>query len=152
MIIITKYENKYKDDYYNIVKLLWEDVTKKEINKIIDEHHSRKSYILLAVLDDQVVGFLNSSIRSDYVEGSDDEKTGYIEGIFIKEKFRQNKIAVKLLNHLISYYRSINIFTIGSDAFVDNQLSDLFHKAVGFEEVSINRHYLYKINNKDEKK
>ncbi len=145
MINIIKYEDKYLQGYKETIKILWDDIEDREILEIIDEHKNKEHKIFLAVNKEEVVGFLNTSIRNDYVEGSDSSRTGYIEGIFVKKAFRKQEIGVKLLNESYKYFKSINITEVGSDAFIDNVVSDNFHKAVGFKEVSINRHYLKKL-------
>jgi aminoglycoside 6'-N-acetyltransferase I len=145
MITVLPYSDSYEKKYKNIVRLLWNDVTESDLQTMVDMHKRGKEYILLAIVQEEVVGFLNSSIRSDYVEGSDEEQTGYIEGIFVLEEYRKQSVATKLLDQLVIYYKERHISSIGSDAFVDNQLSDYFHKALGFKEVSINRHYILKI-------
>jgi aminoglycoside 6'-N-acetyltransferase I len=145
MIDVVPYNDSFKKQYVQVITMLWSDIKPDEIDQIIEEHKANKGYILLATQNKQVIGFINTQIRHDYVEGSDESKTGYIEGIFVKEAYRKQHIGKKLFHEIITYYKSIGIHTIGSDAFVDNHLSDAFHKAIGFEEVSINRHYIYKL-------
>ena len=151
MIKIEPYNERHLNDYLSIVPLLWNDVEVREIIRIIEQHKTEDGHILLAFDKDQLIGFLNSTIRTDYVEGSEADKTGYVEGIFVKETNRKQKIGKQLFEALVTYYKAKNITSIGSDAFVDNIKSDQFHKAIGFNEVSVNRHYVYKIerNNKE---
>ena len=44
------------------------------------------NYCALAKLDERYVGFIHMTIRNDYVEGSNTDKTAYLEAIYIKNK------------------------------------------------------------------
>ena len=145
MIKAIPYSENFLKQYLEIVPKLWDDVEVRELLEIVEEHQNEDGYVILALDDDKVVGFLNSTIHQDYVEGSDDKQTGYVEGIYVLETYRKQNVAKLMFEHLLEYYKQRNIKSIGSDAFVDNLLSDKFHKAIGFKEVSINRHYIYKI-------
>jgi len=143
---IIKYNKKYFSQYKSTIKLLWSDIDDKEIISLTDNHELEKETIFLALNNlDEVIGFLNTTIRVDYVEGSDSDKTGYIEGIFVKEPYRKQHIGIQLLEEAYNHFKIKNITEVGSDANVDNLLSDAFHKKVGFKEVEVIRHYILKI-------
>lgn len=143
-----KYEkltSVYEKDYKSIIKLLWDDITDKEIEDLLNSHSDGKDIIFISIDNGHVVGFLNTSVRTDYVEGSSTDKTGYIEGIYVKEKYRNQKIAKTLINESINYFNSLNITEIGSDIDINNMVSKEFHEKIGFIEMSRNIHYLLKI-------
>jgi aminoglycoside 6'-N-acetyltransferase I len=144
MLKIIPYSNKNLEQYLNLVSKLWHDIEKREILETINDHKEKLGYIILAVVDKKVVGFINSRIRNDYVEGSESAKTGYIEGIFVINEYRKQNIAKKMFQHLVKYYKTLNILYIGSDYLIRNKTSREFHKAIGFKEVSINRHYIFR--------
>ena len=143
--MITVYEDRYKEAYSRLVKLLWDDCLDQEIDEIIQDHNLNKGKIFLYLVEDEVAGFCNTSIRNDYVEGCSSNGVGYIEGIYVCEPYRRNQIAYKLINHVKAYFKALGLDEIGSDTDLTNEMSQIFHKAVGFKEVSKNVHYIMKI-------
>jgi aminoglycoside 6'-N-acetyltransferase I len=142
---IIKYDDKYLKQYKAIIKMLWDDIEISEITSLTNNHNQGKEFIFLAIDENDVIGFLNTSIRVDYVEGSNSDETGYIEGIFVKEEYRKQQVAKKMLEEALKYFQTKNITEVGSDTHVDNLLSSKFHRKVGFKEVEVNRHYILKI-------
>ena len=69
--MIIELEKKYEDSYKRLVRLLWNDIEENELEEIIQEHYLGKSKIFIYVMinGDKAVGFVNTSIRNDYVEG-----------------------------------------------------------------------------------
>lgn len=143
--MIVEYEKKYKDGYVNLLKLLWNDIKDIDIHEIITNHELKKDKIFLEVREDLVIGFINLSVRSDYVEGCTSLGTGYIEGVYVCEPYRRNQIAYNLVNHGISFFKNMGLSEIGSDTELENTMSQIFHKMIGFKEVSTCVHYIMKI-------
>ena len=49
---------------------------------------------LFVYFDDQIpAGFAQCQLRHDYVEGTDSSPVGYLEGIFVTERYRHKGIA-----------------------------------------------------------
>ena len=141
----TTYKNEYYNDYREMIKLLWSDIKDIEINELIEAHSSNKEQIYLAIDNEKAIAFLNTSIRTDYVEGSGSSKTGYIEGIYVLEEYRHQSIANNLLSTAFSHFKEMGINEVGSDVELENKISSVFHEKVGFKEVSRNIHYLLKL-------
>ena len=120
-----------------LAHMLWDDYTigeatedfKEEIEKGEDGHFLLKA-------NDKYVGFLEISIRHDYVEGTDSSPVGYIEGIFVKEGYRKMKLASKLIDFANDYFKQKGCTEMGSDCELTNELSIKFHKGIGFQEVN----------------
>lgn len=142
---IILYNNSYKEDYHKLIRELWNDIVTSEIDQIIEDHKKTDNKVFLAIENSVTIGFLNTSIRSDYVEGSETSPTGYIEGIYVLKKYRKQQVAYQLLQHSFDYFKSIGITEVGSDIELDNHVSKTFHEKVGFMEVSTNIHYIIKI-------
>lgn len=98
--------------------------------------HSRNDFIALAKLDDEYVGFIHIALRCDYVEGADYDRTAYLEGIFVKAKYRNKGVANLLLLQGEQWARLKGLRQIGSDTSVSNLISQEFHSKAGFEEVN----------------
>lgn len=143
--MIIEYDKKYKEGYVRLLKLLWNDISLKDIHEIITNHELEKDKIFIDVLDETVIGFINLSVRNDYVEGCTSLGTGYIEGIYVCEPHRRNQIGYNLVNRAISFFKSMGITEIGSDTEIENKMSQMFHKMSGFKEVSTCIHYIMKI-------
>ena len=84
--------------------------------------------------DDQYVGFMNISIRNDYVNGTDTSPVVYIEAIYVLSEYRQHGIGRKFLEHAEQFAKERGITQLASDCFIDNIMSENFHKSCGFIE------------------
>ncbi len=82
----------------------------------------------------KAVGFANFSIRTDYVEGASSSPVGYLEGIFVQEKFRKKGVARMLLQEGEKWALKKGCVEMGSDTGLSNRRSQKFHKALGFRE------------------
>lgn len=145
--MIIELEKKYEDSYKRLVRLLWKDIEDKELDILMQDHYLNKEkiFIYVSMKEDRAVGFINTSIRNDYVPGATSKGVGYIEGIYVCEPFRRNQIAYKLVEHTKDYYKAIGITEIGSDTETSNVMSQIFHKAIGFHEVEEVKHYIMTI-------
>lgn len=83
-------------------------------------------------------GFVELSVRSDYVEGAEDLPVAYIEGIFVREAYRHKGIGILLINHAEKWARNCGFRQLCSDADMENERAINFHNAAGFAEVSRN--------------
>ncbi|MDE7317399.1 MAG: GNAT family N-acetyltransferase [Helicobacter sp.] len=80
------------------------------------------------------VGFAQCSLRYDYVEGTETTPVGYLEGIFVKEEFRNRGYAKKLLAACETWAKEKGCKEFASDCEIDNIDSFCFHKAMNFTE------------------
>lgn len=135
-------QSKYLEDLIKLEKELW---LEESIEDLYDVTLNSKGKFFGAFFQDELVGFIFVSIRNDYVEGCSTSPVGYIEGIFVKEGYRNNGIARKLLNYSYTYFKEKNISEVGSDVLIDNIGSQKFHEAVGFTEVDRIVCYIKKI-------
>ena len=82
------------------------------------------------------IAFAQCSLRHDYVEGTDSSPVGYLEGIFVTEKYRQQGIARELLSACEAWAGEMNCTEFASDCELTNEESLQFHMAVGFQEAN----------------
>ena len=82
------------------------------------------------------IAFAQCSLRHDYVEGTDSSPVGYLEGIFVTEKYRQQGIARELLSACEAWAGEMNCTEFASDCELTNEESLQFHMSVGFQEVN----------------
>jgi aminoglycoside 6'-N-acetyltransferase I len=98
--------------------------------------------VLVAEVSDRVVaGFLEIGLRS-HADGCNPARpVGYIEGWYVDEKHRQQGIARKLLAAAEDWARSQGCIEIASDTWIDNEVSQRVHEALGYEVVDRCVHY-----------
>ncbi|WP_310602579.1 aminoglycoside 6'-N-acetyltransferase [Anaerosporobacter sp.] len=92
------------------------------------------SHEFIYYIDDEAVGFMSLSIRSDYVEGTDSSPVGYLEGIYVKPNYRKQGIAKALVDYAKKWAKEQECTELASDCELDNETSILFHKQLGFQE------------------
>lgn len=97
---------------------------------------AENNIIILALLGKEVIGFSHSSLRHDYVEGTNNSPVGYLEGVFVDENYRQRNIATDLINKGIVWAKEKGCEEIASDCELDNVSSYKFHLHVGFKETN----------------
>ncbi|HFI0037911.1 GNAT family N-acetyltransferase [Streptococcus suis] len=95
---------------------------------------------------EEPIAWISLSLRHDYVEGCQVSPVAYLEGIFISPNYRSQGIAKELLNFAEHWAKSQGICQLGSDAELDNLLSQNFHVKYGFREISRNVHYVRNLN------
>lgn len=105
----------------------------KEFEDII-EH--KEAAIFMLLVDNQAVGFAQCQLRHDYVEGTNTSPVGYLEGIFIEQKFRYRGYAKELLAKCEEWAREKGCTEFASDCESDNDESLKFHLNTGFTEVN----------------
>ncbi len=144
------YEEISHDDFdawLEMSQKLWTDYEhdnlKTDLKKIQKDENQK---VFIAKNNDDPIGFINLSIRTDYVEGSDGSPTGYLEGIFVEKNYRKQGIAKQLIEHGQEWLRSKKCSQIGSDTWLTHNDSQQFHKKVGFWEEERLVHFLKDIN------
>lgn len=117
--------------------LLWPDhefdKLEMDIRSIIN---SSGSAVFLYLQETLPIGYAQCSLRRDYVEGTSSSPVGYLEGIFVKEDFRQQGIGKQLLKECEAWAKEKGCSEFGSDCELDNSDSLKFHLNSGFEEAN----------------
>lgn len=105
----------------------------KEFNELIN---NSKNAIFIYLIDEQPIGFAQCSLRYDYVEGCEYTPVGYLEGIFIEEKYRNKGYAKELVNACFQFALENDAHEFASDCEINNLESLQFHLKMGFDEVN----------------
>lgn len=106
---------------------------KKEIESILV---SDTSDIFLAFQDNKAIGFAQCSMRNEYVEGTSTSPVGYLEGVYVKNNYRNLGIAKKLVNCCEEWAKEQGAKEFASDCDLDNEVSFMFHLKLGFLEAN----------------
>lgn len=116
---------------------LWPGHSAEELAEVfLDVLHSEKETAFLYKAGNEYAGFINVSIRSDYVEGSDSSPVGFVEGIFVKEAHRKKGIARELVKRAEEWALGRGCTQMGSDIEITNNNSYDFHTKIGFKEAN----------------
>ena len=117
--------------------LLWPEHTLEELTGEFEELISQdEAACFLAYAGDTAAGFAQCQLRHDYVEGTDSSPVGYLEGIFVREDYRHQGYAKKLLSACEAWAREQGCTEFASDCELTNTDSLKFHLSVGFKEVN----------------
>lgn len=104
--------------------------------------NSNKFQIFLAETDSgEIIGFLEASLRNDYVEDCDFSPVGYVEGWFVEENFRRQNAGRHLVKAAENWARELGCREMASDCELENSVSLGAHLGVGFSEVNRTIHF-----------
>lgn len=132
---IIEAESKYLEPLTKMAHDLWPEHTYEELYKEMEEFLRTDQYKFLLHIENGVPnGFIQLSLRTDYVEGAETSPTGYIEGIYVKPEYRRKGIARKLVAEGEKWFKAQGCRQVGSDIYIDNQTSYEFHTGIGFQE------------------
>jgi aminoglycoside 6'-N-acetyltransferase I len=80
------------------------------------------------------IGFIEATVRRDYVNGCATSPIGFVEGLYVVEAWRKHGVARALVGAVESWARARAFSELGSDALLDNTSSHAMHEALGFQE------------------
>ena len=116
---------------------LWNDSKLEELEKEFMEYLlSDHIAIYIAIENSIPIAFAECCLRYDYVEGAITVPVAYLEGIYVKEKYRLQGFASSLVEHCQDWAREKGCTQFASDCELDNDISYHFHKKIGFREVN----------------
>ncbi len=121
----------------NLAVLMWDSCSVSELIAEFSEIISKgKVQFFLKYKDDIPIGFAQCQLRCDYVEGTKTTPVGYLEGIFIKDGYRNKGYAKELLLECEAWAKYNGCQEFASDCEIDNINSLHFHKAMNFTEAN----------------
>jgi aminoglycoside 6'-N-acetyltransferase I len=112
---------------------LWPDQDPAELER---ELAAAEAGIIGLVVEEEgrLIGFAEAAVRS-VAEGAPPGPAAYLEGIWVEPDRRRRGVARALLAAVEGWARRQGFAHLGSDALLDNELSHLWHRRAGFEEV-----------------
>jgi aminoglycoside 6'-N-acetyltransferase I len=123
---------------------LWADIPVEENREFFDGYLRGNEKLLIVVSEiegGKIVGFLEASIRTDYVEGCETDWVGYIEGWFVEADYRRQNVGRKLVEFAENWARSKGCTEMASDCLLDNDVSLAAHLAIGYDEIERTIHF-----------
>jgi aminoglycoside 6'-N-acetyltransferase I len=88
----------------------------------------------VAIHGDEVIGFAEVSLRTDYVNGCVSSPVAFLEGIYVVPGHRRLGIGRALVAAAGRWGRDQGCSELASDALLANDASHRFHSGTGFEE------------------
>jgi aminoglycoside 6'-N-acetyltransferase I len=116
---------------------LWPDATADEHRAYMTNMLAQPERFLQLMVYDarrQPLGFIEGSIRSDYVNGTESSPVGFVEGVYVSPAARRKGLARQLYGAIADWARARGCRELASDALVDNEVSQRAHRALGFRE------------------
>lgn len=134
---ILKARDIHIENITQLALLLWpgEDYSALE-REMTRYQEDSTAELFVCEVDSQIVGFAHVQLRFDYVEGTESKPVGYLEGVYVKEAFRNKGIARKLVEVCEDWSRFMNVTEFASDVELHNEISARFHEQVGFKEAN----------------
>lgn len=130
----------YKDEYKIVARLaleLWKENNLEDLEKEYQKLLSSDKAAIFVYYDENVpIGFAQCQLRYDYVEGTETSPVAYLEGIYVKEKYRSKGIGKELIVKCEEWAKEIKCQEMASDCEITNDISFNFHLNCGFEETN----------------
>lgn len=147
MISLIPATTQHLPHYLPLAQALWpksnQDELKKEFLKDL-ESNFYETY-LAQHEDGTYIGFINLSLRTDYVQGSSTSPVAYIEGIYVTPEHRNQGIATQLVTQAETWAKEKNCTELASDTELHNTDSQAFHQQVGFQKSETIVHFIKKV-------
>lgn len=80
------------------------------------------------------LGFIEISLRTDYVNGTDTSPVAFLEGIFVVPEARGSGVARRLVAEAEHWAKFMGCSEFASDTQLENTSSHAMHAALGFVE------------------
>jgi aminoglycoside 6'-N-acetyltransferase I len=114
---------------------LWPDETPRDHAEMIDEMLSGDDAwgLVAEAGDGAATGFAEIAVRK-YANGCDTRPVAFLEGVWVKPKFRRRGIGARLIVQAQTFLAARGFRELGSDTRIDNHASQAAHLAWGFSE------------------
>lgn len=119
---------------------------REEMAEILADRRDQSAWVAES-LGGEPVGFLEVSVRN-YADGAGREDVGYLEGWYVKPKFRKLGVGRALVKAAEEWAVGRGFSHMGSDTWVGNRNSYKVHKSMGYREVGRDVHFVKKLKTK----
>jgi aminoglycoside 6'-N-acetyltransferase I len=140
---IIEVTSENSQEWLSMAIQLWPDYAPDELSEILADGFKSKNHKRLLCRDNSgsYLGFIDLSLRHDYVEGCSTSPVGYAEGIFVKAEFRKQGVAKFMMQQGEKWSREMGCKEFASDTPVTNMDSQNFHIKLGFEKSDVIVHF-----------
>ncbi len=100
--------------------------------------------VLIAFQEGRPVGMIEANLR-EYGEGCETSPVGYIEGWYVNDELRGQRIGAKLVRAAEDWAREKGCTEMASDTWLENDVSITAHKKLGYEEAERLVHFVKRL-------
>lgn len=144
-VIIRRATHDDKQEWFRMRKFIWPEAPDDYLSFDQDDIlESDSDVVFFALTEDKAVGLIEASIR-EYGEGCETSPVGYIEAWFVQEDLRGQSIAGKLTQAAEDWARGKGCTEMGSDTWLDNDVSIRAHQKLGYYEVERLVHFVKRL-------
>jgi aminoglycoside 6'-N-acetyltransferase I len=118
-------------------QVLWPEITEEENARETEAMMMASSRFFVRVALNQQgkpAGFVEATLRNDYVNGCTTSPVAFLEGIYVKPQVRRQGVARALVDAVERWGRESGCRELASDALLENSDSHAMHRGLGFEE------------------
>lgn len=118
-------------------RALWPEMTEAENQHETEAMMTATSRFFVGIAlntQDNPIGFVEATLRTDYVNGCATSPVVFLEGIYVEPEVRRQGIARTLVGAVKEWGRKMDCREFASDALLENSDSHSMHRALGFEE------------------
>ncbi len=127
--------NTFNDDWLRMRYSLWSDATleehREEIEELLEDADNCAQFMAYSSAG-VAVGFAETSIRHEYVNGTNSSPVAYLEGVYVETLARQSGVGAALIEAVAAWGASQGCLELASDVPIDNLVSQNVHLALGF--------------------
>ena len=117
--------------------MMWDSHSVEELKGEFEQEIENKDCVMyIYCIDNIPIGFAQCGLRHDYVEGTESCPVGYLEGIYVREEYRNRGYAGELLAECEKWAKQKGCSEFASDCELNNDASLQFHMRVGFTEAN----------------
>ena len=148
-ITVRRATHADKSEWLRMRLLLWPDGTVESFSKDMDGllADPLTPVFVAARPNGRLGGFLEAGTRK-YTEGSESSPVGYIEGWYVDEDLREQGVGKALVKAAEDWARSQGLTEIGSDTWLENDISIQAHLKMGYEKAERLVHFIKKLHSR----
>lgn len=141
-ITVRRIMSDDRDEWFKMRKGIWPEAPDEYLNFDMDDIlASDRDAVFLSFVDGVPAGMIEARLR-EYGEGCETSPVGYIEGWFVYPEFRGKGVAGILVGAAEDWARGMGCSEMGSDTWLDNEVSIRAHLKLGYSEAERLVHFV----------
>ena len=130
-------ESADQPGWLRLRQALWPDASREqhlaEMTMLASDRRRYVNFIAYSP-SSEAIGLAEASIRHDHVNGTESSPVAFLEGLYVVPQARRQGVAASLVAALADWARAGGCRELASDAVLENSISHVVHRALGFEE------------------
>jgi aminoglycoside 6'-N-acetyltransferase I len=130
-------ESAAQPGWLRLRQALWPDSSREqqlaEMGTLASDRRRYVNFIAYS-RSSEAIGLAEASIRHDHVNGTESSPVAFLEGLYVVPQARRQGVAASLVAALADWARAAGCRELASDAVLENSISHVVHRALGFEE------------------